>query len=92
MHAPHQERACNREAQAESSRLRPQDAANEVSGARDAVEWSGVSFDCKIGQVVDGPPARSQGALAQLVARFHGMEEVRGSSPLSSTNFEQLFH
>jgi hypothetical protein len=23
--------------------------------------------------------------LAQLVARFHGMEEVRGSSPLSST-------
>ena len=58
---------------------------HEVSGARDAVEWSGVSFDCKIGQVVDGPPARSQGALAQLVARFHGMEEVRGSSPLSST-------
>jgi hypothetical protein len=51
-----------------------------------------VSFDCKIGQVVDGPPARSQGALAQLVARFHGMEEVRGSSPLSSTNFEQLFY
>jgi hypothetical protein len=32
-----------------------------------------------------GHPARSQGALAQLVARFHGMEEVRGSSPLSST-------
>ena len=27
-----------------------------------------------------------KGALAQLVARFHGMEEVRGSSPLSSTN------
>src|SRR5680860_1252038 len=25
------------------------------------------------------------GALAQLVARFHGMEEVRGSNPLSST-------
>ena len=58
---------------------------HEVSGARDAVEWSGASFDCNIGQVVDGPPARSQGALAQLVARFHGMEEVRGSSPLSST-------
>jgi hypothetical protein len=56
-----------------------------VSGARDAVEWSGASFDCNIGQVVDGPRARSQGALAQLVARFHGMEEVRGSSPLSST-------
>ena len=46
-----------------------------------------MSFDCKIGQVVDGPPARSQGALAQLVARFHGMEEVRGSSPLSSTHY-----
>src|SRR5215211_7613455 len=29
---------------------------------------------------------RHQGALAQLVARFHGMEEVRGSSPLSSTD------
>jgi hypothetical protein len=65
---------------------------HEVSGARDAVEWSGASFDCNIGQVVDGPGARSQGALAQLVARFHGMEEVRGSSPLSSTNFEQLFY
>ena len=60
---------------------------HEVSGARDAVEWSGASFDCNIGQVVDGPPARSQGALAQLVARFHGMEEVRGSSPLSSTHY-----
>jgi hypothetical protein len=24
--------------------------------------------------------------LAQLVARFHGMEEVRGSNPLSSTH------
>ena len=24
--------------------------------------------------------------MAQLVARFHGMEEVRGSIPLSSTN------
>jgi hypothetical protein len=29
----------------------------------------------------------AQGALAQLVARFHGMEEVRGSSPLSSTHY-----
>ena len=27
------------------------------------------------------------GAMAQLVARFHGMEEVRGSNPLSSTSF-----
>ena len=25
------------------------------------------------------------GAVAHLVERFHGMEEVRGSSPLSST-------
>ena len=24
--------------------------------------------------------------MAQLVARFHGMEEVRGSNPLSSTH------
>ncbi len=27
----------------------------------------------------------SDGALAQLVERFHGMEEVNGSTPLSST-------
>ena len=33
-----------------------------------------------------GPPCHAHGALAQLVARFHGMEEVRGSSPLSSTH------
>ena len=26
--------------------------------------------------------------MAQLVARFHGMEEVRGSNPLSSTRTE----
>ena len=32
-----------------------------------------------------GRLVHAQGALAQLVARFHGMEEVRGSSPLSST-------
>ena len=35
---------------------------------------------------MDGSPAHNYGALAQLVARFHGMEEVRGSSPLSSTH------
>ena len=35
---------------------------------------------------MDGRPVHAQGALAQLVARFHGMEEVRGSSPLSSTH------
>jgi hypothetical protein len=34
---------------------------------------------------VKGPRGHARGALAQLVARFHGMEEVRGSSPLSST-------
>ena len=28
---------------------------------------------------------RLSGALAQLVERFHGMEEVSGSTPLSST-------
>ena len=30
----------------------------------------------------------NNGAMAQLVARFHGMEEVRGSNPLSSTTFK----
>ena len=29
---------------------------------------------------------KSFGAVAQLVERFHGMEEARGSNPLSSTN------
>ena len=28
---------------------------------------------------------RWRGAIAQLVERLHGMQEVRGSSPLSST-------
>ena len=28
---------------------------------------------------------QSFGAIAQLVERFHGMEEARGSNPLSST-------
>jgi hypothetical protein len=36
---------------------------------------------------VAGRSVHAQGALAQLVARFHGMEEVRGSSPLSSTHY-----
>jgi hypothetical protein len=30
---------------------------------------------------------RIRGAVAQLVAHLHGMEGVRGSSPLSSTDF-----
>ena len=30
------------------------------------------------------------GAIAQLVERFHGMEEVRGSIPLSSTPKRQM--
>jgi hypothetical protein len=34
--------------------------------------------------------ARELGAIAQLVERFHGMEEVRGSIPLSSTVGGQL--
>ena len=28
------------------------------------------------------------GAMAQLVAHLHGMERVRGSNPLSSTDYE----
>ena len=31
------------------------------------------------------PNGTAQGAMAQLVARFHGMEEVGGSNPPSST-------
>ena len=38
----------------------------------------------EIEQKLDTVP--SQGAIAQLVERFHGMEEVRGSIPLSSTS------
>ena len=37
----------------------------------------------EVEQMLDTVP--SQGAIAQLVERFHGMEEVRGSIPLSST-------
>src|SRR5262245_22914472 len=33
-----------------------------------------------------GIPLGTSGAVAQLVAHFHGMEGVRGSSPLSSTD------
>ena len=48
-------------------------------------DWPGRRIECRIGQS-RGRFGRPQlGALAQLVARFHGMEEVRGSSPLSST-------
>ena len=32
-----------------------------------------------------GSVKQSFGAIAQLVERFHGMEEARGSNPLSST-------
>jgi len=31
----------------------------------------------------------SHGALAQLVERFNGIEEVSGSNPLCSTTFKQ---
>ena len=30
------------------------------------------------------------GAMAQLVARFHGMEEVTGSNPVSSTHVKKV--
>jgi hypothetical protein len=30
------------------------------------------------------------GAMAQLVARLHGMQKVRGSNPLSSTDLSDL--
>jgi hypothetical protein len=30
------------------------------------------------------------GAMAQLVARLHGMQKVRGSNPLSSTGFSKV--
>ena len=36
------------------------------------------------------PAAGRRGALAQLVERLHGMQEVRGSNPLSSTIFRVL--
>jgi hypothetical protein len=46
-----------------------------------------VGLECRIGQACGRAHPPTQGALAQLVARFHGMEEVRGSSPLSSTYY-----
>ncbi len=35
--------------------------------------------------VLTAAAVECDGAMAQLVARLHGMEEVRGSNPLSST-------
>ncbi len=47
------------------------------------MEWAGKVFGCSPG---DWYREASQfGAVAQLAERFHGMEEVRGSIPLSST-------
>ncbi len=40
-----------------------------------------------VSQVAARAEAFRFGALAQLVARFHGMEEVRGSNPLCSTSW-----
>ena len=40
-------------------------------------------FDVKVDRYTGRVPIL--GAIAQLVERFHGMEEVRGSIPLSST-------
>ena len=56
----------------------------------DALDWPGYGIECKIGQSRGRLARPHRGALAQLVARFHGMEEVRGSSPLSST-IERMF-
>ena len=44
---------------------------------------------CCQGSRCSGLPA-AEGALAQLVERLHGMQEVRGSNPLSSTGFPSL--
>jgi hypothetical protein len=43
--------------------------------------------------VAQGPglPGR-RGAIAQLVERLHGMQEARGSSPLSSTQNARSGH
>ncbi len=35
-------------------------------------------------------PGHPDGAIAQLGERLHGMQEVSGSIPLSSTNFPQI--
>ena len=43
-------------------------------------------FDVKVYRYTGRVPIL--GAIAQLVERFHGMEEVRGSIPLSSTNYD----
>lgn len=41
-------------------------------------------------RVRSGTVAVPNGAIAQVVERFHGMEEVQGSSPCSSTFFQAL--
>ena len=43
-------------------------------------------------RIAAGTIAASYGAVAQLVERFHGMEEVAVSSTVSSTDLLALFH
>ena len=43
-----------------------------------------------VSRVRTGTVRGPHGAIAQLVERFHGMEEVRGSIPLSSTPKPQV--
>ena len=63
--------------------------------ARERITAASLGHDAAAVKMVAGRcrPGRSPlrwsplGAIAQLVERFHGMEEVRGSIPLSSTAF-----
>ena len=48
----------------------------------DLPQWPGTTYSCPRRPAGWRPDA---GAMAQLVARFHGMEEVGGSNPPSST-------
>jgi hypothetical protein len=40
-------------------------------------------------EVVQTDETTSFGGMAQLVARLHGMQKVRGSNPLTSTKFRK---
>ena len=56
---------------------------------------AGLDSERRVGRSADFPPGArvsytgpAFGAVAQLVAHLHGMQRVRGSSPLSSTTIE----
>ena len=54
---------------------------NRIAGSYDKTLWDELT---KVQDLLKSSLGPSHGGLAQLGERLHGMQEVRGSSPLSS--------